>query len=194
MMPSSAKPNLYCYVDETGQDTLGRLFIVSVVIAAADRDSLVAGLEHIERLSGKGKVKWIHTRHQARLACMQAVLSASVIRETLYFSTYHDTKSYMALTVLSTAKAILTAAGDTSEATVHVDGLPKARLRWFGVELRRLSIRTRKVAGVRREESDALMRLADACCGFVRQALSAERPEITRIFKRAKDKGYLREA
>jgi hypothetical protein len=181
-------------VDETGQDTLGRLFIVSAVVAATDRDGLVAELENIERFSGKGKVKWIHTRHQARLAYMQAVFSASVFRETLYFSTYHDTKSYMALTVLSTAKAILTAAGDTSEVTVYVDGLPKARLRWFGVELRRLSIRTRKVAGVRREESDALMRLADACCGFVRQAFSAERPEITRLFQRAKEQGYLREA
>jgi hypothetical protein len=193
MIPSQ-KQSLYCYVDETGQDTLGRLFIVSVVIARAEREALVGELERIERISGKGKVKWIHTRHQARLAYMEAVLSASVFRETLYFSTYHETKSYMALTVLSTAKAILTAAGATSEATVYVDGLPKARLRWFGVELRRLSIRTRKVAGVRREESDALMRLADACCGFVRQALSAERPEITRLFKRAKEEGYLREA
>jgi hypothetical protein len=93
------------------------------------------------------------------------------------------------LTVLSTAKAILTAAGEMSGATVYVDGLPKARLRWFGVELRRLSIPTRKVAGVRREESDALMRLADAGCGLVRQALSAEWPEIARLFERAKEEG-----
>jgi hypothetical protein len=71
-------------VDETGQDTLGQLFIVSVVIAATDRDGLVAELENIERFSRKGKVKWIHTRHQSRLAYMQAVLSASVFRETLY--------------------------------------------------------------------------------------------------------------
>ncbi len=193
-MTPSSKPNLYCYVDETGQDTLGRLFIVSVVIAATEREALVEELENIERFSGKGKVKWIHTRHPARLAYIEAVLSAPLFRNTLYFSAYRNTKSYMALTVLSTAKAILTGAGEPSEATVYVDGLPKARLRWFGTELRRLSIRTRKVAGVRREESDGLMRLADACCGFVRQALAAERPEVTRLFQRAKEEGYLREA
>jgi hypothetical protein len=41
------KPKFYCYVDETGQDTFGELFIVSVVVSAADRDSLVSTLEEI---------------------------------------------------------------------------------------------------------------------------------------------------
>jgi hypothetical protein len=100
----------------------------------------------------------------------------------------------MAMTVLSTAKAIALVARQPSQATVYVDGLPKARLRWFGVELRRLSIRTRKVAGIRREESDALMRLAGACCGFVRLALSGQRPDVTGLFEKAKAEGYLREA
>jgi len=37
-----AKSKLYCYVDETGQDTLGELFIVAVVVSDADRDNLAA--------------------------------------------------------------------------------------------------------------------------------------------------------
>ena len=57
MHPSSEHQKIYCYVDETGQDTLGELFIVSVVVNSADRDALVAVLEKIERTSGKGKVK-----------------------------------------------------------------------------------------------------------------------------------------
>jgi hypothetical protein len=32
------KQNLYCYVDETGQDTNGKFFVVSVVIADSRRD------------------------------------------------------------------------------------------------------------------------------------------------------------
>ena len=100
----------------------------------------------------------------------------------------------MALTVLSTAKAIL-ASGPQSDhgATVYVDGLPKSRIRWFGVELRRLSIRTLKVSGVRREESDPLIRLADACCGFIRAALSGHYPEISDLFGQASRTGRLRE-
>jgi hypothetical protein len=185
-MTPPPKQNLYCYVDETGQDTMGRLFIVSVVISEAERDALTSELEQIEHLSGKGKVKWIHTRHAARIAYIRAVLSAEAFRNALYFSAFSNTKSYMAMTVLSTARAIAMVARQPSEATVYVDGLPRARLRWFGVELRRLSIRTRKVVGIRREESEALMRLADACCGFVRLALSGQQPEVTGLLKRPK--------
>ena len=122
------------------------------------------------------------------------MLSTDSFRKALYYSAFHNTKSYTALTVLSVAKAILTAAPSGTEATVYVDGLPKSRLRWFGVELRRLSIRTRKVAGIRKEESEALIRLADACCGFVRLALTSDHPEIARLFRKAKAAGYLKEA
>jgi hypothetical protein len=51
----------------------------------------------------------------------------------------------------------LRAQQSATPAVVYVDGLPKSRLRWFGVELRRLSIRTDKIVGVRREEADALI-------------------------------------
>jgi hypothetical protein len=42
-----------------GQDTLGDFFIVSVVVARLNGDTLVAKLKEIERASGKGKVKWM---------------------------------------------------------------------------------------------------------------------------------------
>lgn len=192
MLPSSKPQRLFCYVDETGQDTLGDLFVVSVVISGSNRDALVLVLERIERTSGKGKVKWKSARHEARLAYMRAVFSAPAFKHALYFSVYKGSRAYMALTVLSTAKAILSAAPQHSETTVYVDGLPKSRLRWFGTELRRLSVRTEKVSGVRREESDAFIRLADACCGFVRQALSGNQSVLV-LFDRAKQEGYLRE-
>ena len=67
---------LYCYVDETGQDTKGALFIVSVVIAENERDSLIKQLETIERASGKGRRKWIHTRRKARATYIRDVLDA----------------------------------------------------------------------------------------------------------------------
>jgi hypothetical protein len=42
-----------------GQDTLGDFFIVSVVMARLNGDTLVAKLEEIERASCKGRVKWM---------------------------------------------------------------------------------------------------------------------------------------
>ena len=99
----------------------------------------------------------------------------------------------MALTVLATAKAILLAAAWYRGTTVYVDGLPKARLRWFGTELRRLSIHNSKVVGVRRDEADSLMRLADSLAGFVRLALSGKQPEATALLEQAQKEGYVRE-
>lgn len=53
---------LYCYVDETGQDTRGALFIVAVVIAEEDAEHLRRVCERIERETGK-RAKWIRTRY-----------------------------------------------------------------------------------------------------------------------------------
>jgi hypothetical protein len=192
MIPSSSN-QIYCYVDETGQDTLGEFFIVSVVVSGSNRDWLTAKLEHIEKVSGKGKVKWMKVRGRPRLAYVKAVLSSIAFKNALYFSLYKGTKSYMALTVLSTAKAIISAAPERSQTTVYVDGLPRPRLRWFGTELRRLSVRSSKVVGVRREETEALIRLADAMAGFIRLALSGRDPEMTELFEQAKKEAYLKE-
>jgi hypothetical protein len=39
-MPQEQNHKLYCYVDETGQDTLGKFFIVAIVVAGNQRDEL----------------------------------------------------------------------------------------------------------------------------------------------------------
>jgi hypothetical protein len=94
------------------------------------------------------------------------VLSAPAFKKALYFSTYRGTRAYVALTVISTAKAILSAEPHGTQATVYVDGLPKSRLRWFGTELCRLSIRTDKGSGVRQQtRSSARPMPVAASCG-----------------------------
>ncbi len=42
------RQKLYCYVDETGQDTEGHLFLVSVVVTEQERESFARELERIE--------------------------------------------------------------------------------------------------------------------------------------------------
>ncbi len=51
----------FCYVDESGQDTLRELFIVSVVMTSQERDQLRQVCEEIERRSRKGQRKWVKT-------------------------------------------------------------------------------------------------------------------------------------
>ena len=47
----------YCYVDETGPDTRGRFFLVSVILAAqSDKDGLETIIEEIEKRTGKKSI------------------------------------------------------------------------------------------------------------------------------------------
>jgi hypothetical protein len=50
---------LYAYVDESGQDTAGRFFVVSVVLFGTDRDTVLARLEALEDRSRKGRVNGV---------------------------------------------------------------------------------------------------------------------------------------
>jgi hypothetical protein len=188
-MPSK----IFCYVDESGQDTMGELFVVSVVITAETRDILSRKLEEVEARSKKGKRKWTKTRIQQRIAYIEEILLIDELKGCLRYSVYHHTTEYMMRTVLATAQAITTYVDGDYKATVFVDGLPHSRTKWFGAELRRLYVRTEKVRGVRDEESEPLMRLADALAGFVRAALTDD-GEFLALLKRAKSDEFVHES
>jgi hypothetical protein len=179
-------------VDETGQDPGSRLFIVSVVVAANQRDSLLHELAAIEHATGKGRHKWTHTRPAARLAYVQRVLGHRAFQGTLYYATYPTAGDYPVRTVVTVARAITMAAPPIYKATVFVDGLRKPQYHWFGTELRHLAIKTKKVRGINTDEADALMRLADACCGFVRAAIAGQ-PDFALLLNQAKLAGVIRE-
>ena len=184
---------LYCYVDESGQDTLGQLFVVSVVIAKEDRAALRQRLERLEKTSGKGQVKWHRTKPVARLAYIRAVLALPLPTGALLcYEVWTHTKDYPRKTVLTVARAISHTQTDDHKTTVFVDGLQKAECRWFAGRLRDLGIWTKKVRGVHTDEADALMRLADALCGFARVARAAQQP-YAQILDQAKQAGVARE-
>lgn len=61
--------------------------------------------------------------------------------------------------------------------------------RYYGSELHKLGIPSREVKGVKREQSNALIRLADSLCGFVRDVIE-EKPKkkdekLTKLYKKA---------
>jgi hypothetical protein len=59
---------LYCYVDESGQHTQGRLFVVSAIFAGTNRDELLEVCKTIEERTGKGRTKWHKSEYKLRLA------------------------------------------------------------------------------------------------------------------------------
>jgi maltooligosyltrehalose synthase len=182
----------YTYVDESGQDTLGEIFIVSVVITEADHDSLRHKLRLLEKESHKKAHKWTKARPEQRRQYIKGVLRMEELKGALYYTSYQNTATYFDLTVLSTAKAVHDKAASQHEATVVVDGLGKVERYRFAAGLRRLKVSVRKVRGVK-DESDELIRLADALAGFVRDSLHGGNGELRRLFDSAASKGIIHE-
>jgi hypothetical protein len=165
---------LYCYVDETGQDTAGKLYLVSVVIPEPDRSGLKKKLKIIERLSGKRTKKWTKATREQRLSYISQVIKIQNFVGCTYYSKYDDTKAYVDLTILTTAKAILEKAKSPYSAVVFVDGLRRSERNRFGAGLRKLQVKVSKVRGIR-DEANEFIRLADAIAGFIRDCLDGDK-------------------
>lgn len=165
------KSKLYCYVDETGQDTEGKMFIVATIVVEKDRDELLIKLENIESKSGKHKRKWINTRKSEKEEYLKLSLYSNQIKGRIYFSIFNNSKSYEDLTVLVIGKAInlYIQSHDITDykATIVVDGLNKTAEKRMAKSLRELGVKARKVRG-ERDESNALLRLTDSVAGLVR--------------------------
>jgi hypothetical protein len=182
---------LYCYVDESGQDTEGRLFLVSVLLTSSEREKLRGKLREIEQISGKGTRKWTKSTRKQCAQYMEAVISNNAFVNTLFYSKYQDTRAYIDLTILTTAKAVLARAKPPYQTTIFVDGLNRPERHRFAAGLRRLDVRVGKVRGIR-GQSDELIRLADAVAGFVRDCLQGE-GRMPVLYKRAMRKGIIKE-
>jgi len=169
---SKIAQKLYCYVDETGQDTKGRLFLVSVVITEKQREELHDFLLKIEKETGKNLLKWNKSSFNIRKNYLLEVFNSRFLRRSVFFSRY-EIKAYIDLTILTVAKAILQRAKKDYKATIFVDGLNKKGIRQFSVGLRKLKIHVRKIRGTR-DESEPLIRLADAIAGFLRDYIEGQ--------------------
>jgi len=170
-MPSSPKKKLYCYVDETGQDTRGVIFIVSVVVAAEEREAAEQRLMRIEKESGKGVRKWTKTNRERRSAYIARIFEEQLVKGKLLFGVHHDTVDYVGATIRTTARAIEQVSAPAYRATVIIDGLHRSEQRLFAVQLRKYGIEIHKVRGAT-EQGEIFIRLADALCGFLREALT----------------------
>jgi hypothetical protein len=166
-MPSK----FYAYVDESGQDTQGQFFVVSVVILDADHETILQQLEAIETRSKKGKVKWHRARYVYRQAYIDELANLTRLSRSLFFESFSGSQAYVNLTVTATANAVRQKTqGNAHAVTVFVDGLLKHEAIRFAGLLRRQWRGIRKVRGVQKEQNNAFIRLADALCGLVRDA------------------------
>ena len=158
---------LYCYVDETGQDTKGKFFLVAIVVTGQEREMLNSFLELIETVTFKGKNKWKKTALVTRVAYIREIMHSKMFSHKIKYSVFSGNRDYKEMTIIATAKAIESVAPIDYSASVFIDGLGKTERFRISAGLRQRHIVVKKVRGVK-DESNALIRLADAIAGFVR--------------------------
>lgn len=167
------KQKLYCYVDETGQDTYGEKFIVVSIVVANEREKVFDLLEEAEIKSGKTKRKWIKTRSDERDKYLKLALPQSKLKGKIFYRIFHASKEYEDLMVLVIAQAINLYIERNNitdyKTTIVIDGLKATEAKRVAKSLRLLGIKTRRVRG-EKDESNSLLRLADALAGLIREA------------------------
>ncbi len=159
---------LFAYIDESGQDTMGGFFVVSIVIAGKNRDVLLRKLLAIEQQSNKHITKWHKAKYQNRIKYIQLLLETSLFYGSIFYSIYSEGKEYLAHTSDATAKALTHKRAD--KFTIYLDGYKDAELAHFKRHLRPSIKVPTQIRGVRKDENNAFIRLADAMCGLVRDA------------------------
>lgn len=139
---------IHCFVDETGQDTAGQYFIVSVVVAQEDREQLVELLETLEQETGKKATKWHKTSKETKKRFIEQVFKHQILQHKIYYSSHRNTTSYQELTVLTIAAAIhATRHQSKYKASIFIDGLQKSQVTVVTAKLRKIGVSTEKVRG-----------------------------------------------
>ncbi len=159
---------LHVFLDESGQDTLGRLFVVGAVVIHRDQqEELREQLEALERRSQKRRVKWSRARFDYREAYVRELVNLTRLSGCLFIARYTNTRRYNEATARVAVQSIQAKVEEAYRVRIVVDGLTAGEKRQFVRLVRDLSVRPDDVRGGR-EESDAFIRLADALCGLVR--------------------------
>ncbi len=174
------KTKLYCFVDESGQDTKGELFLVAVILHdTKDFSELENKLESMEGKTGKNKLKWKKTSKDIKRRYLEELINIKELKGSIFYSTYNWTKEYSKLTSLTIAKAILAKNYTDYEVSIVIDGLNDKERDIVRSELKGLKIKYRKIRGMKDEQS-VFLRLADTMAGFLRDA--TEKQAYTKTF------------
>jgi hypothetical protein len=123
---------------------------------------------------------------------LRQVFADEMLKGRLCYAIFRQTSDYDAATIEAIVLAIrhfVTVEDYTS--MIFIDALSKTKRHEYGARIRKLGVRTHKVQGVTKDESNALVRLADAIAGFVRDALEGREKEIADLFQKATADGAL---
>lgn len=170
------------FTDESGQDTKGKFFVVSTVICNNDvAESLEKRLNKIEKIAKKSK-KWYKSSDRRRKIYIDELLKSRILSElSIYYSYYSNKLDYSKLIGSHIAKSVITHTADINyKAKIFIDKTNKKTIDKIKSEIKGYRIKYQKIRGIS-DESSALVRLADATCGLIRDV---EKSSSKLLYKR----------
>lgn len=177
------KIKIDCFTDESGQDTKGRMFVVCTVITNSDKTKEVEEkLLEVEKESGKNK-KWHDVGNKRRHRYIKLLLENKILNELrIYYSEYSNKKDYVNLIASHIAKSIFDFVNDEKyQAKIFVDKLDNKTMLNLKREIKLFHVRYKKIRGIT-DQSNPLIRLADAACGLKRDLVNKNVANSYRIF------------
>ena len=182
----SKTQKVYCYVDETGQDTGGKFFLVSILLSGKEElQELRDKISEIESKT-KGKTRWAKTDNKRKISFLKIILNLKILKGNLYYSVYQDTTAYTPLVAMAISKAIIHRTKNYEgkyKVNIVIDGLGKKDRDIARKEFKNLNIKYNKIKVGLKDEQDVLLRLADAMAGFIRDYLEGEKYAVNLIGK-----------
>lgn len=174
-------PKIYVYVDETGQDTKGEIFIVVciIIIGLNQKEQATQILEKIEQETNK-KNKWHKSSKKAKLNYLSKLTKLPNLK--IYVKIFKKETNYFFNTINSIIQSIKCLKNyRQNKFVIIVDGLPKAKIQPATKLIRQEKIQIDKLKGLK-DEQDALLRLADNIAGLVRE-IYKDRDYLRKHFK-----------
>jgi hypothetical protein len=168
--------------------------VVAVPTFGDSRDEMRHICEQAEVDSGKNKFKWGKARPERRLEYLRLIFADKRFKGCLRYAVFYDT-DYDTNTVTAIAKAVLWNVPDEYTSLIYVDGLSKTKRAEYMRDLRNeWGVQVRQLRGVAKDENEALVRLADAIAGFVRDILTGSLDalgEAQALYEKGTRSGFL---
>jgi len=188
MSKNKKKQKIYCYVDETGQDSGANCYITVVVVSAKDQEEFRKKLIGLEKQSKVGAKKWRRSGSKEGELFLRETINEAFEYCKIYYNQYEKPIPFFFPTIEILYGAIKEFIDNKKldyETIIYIDGIDKRKAQALTNALRSKDIFLDHIRSVR-DESEPCIRLADRWAGCIRDAKEEKTDFWKKIVKKAK--------
>ena len=120
---------LYCYLDESGQDSKSEFFIVTAVVSAENQDLLRKKLIEIEFKAKIGRRKWHKSQLERKIKYLRLLLKQELTKGDVYYGYFKKPLPYFLPILETLEKSIKDKAKEDYRAIIYIDGIDRKKAR-----------------------------------------------------------------